>query len=323
MISAFTVTTFRPTHPLRAPAWRWAAAKWVRDGAPANPRTAPDDHVKAAAQFQRVMAEGNEAQRAREYERSPDLTEAFHYHQWGTLASEEAVAVDGGDARDPYSATCFGPLTAPAMALAELEALILAGKPAAKIAVHTGLSVGAVGWYERLWFDVRDRLNRAGWVAANVIGSLHQGTVGALLPALVRAYGYYTKKARIVRAVVAAFDAPAARAAAEDPARFFLADAASAGGMKAALAVRLLPLNKRTYARVVELHHQAIEVDAKAKLTDASTDEAKFRQAAELLAGRIDKRYGAAPVETADFTAPGPRLLPAAAPDHLPLNETG
>src|SRR5438067_1928326 len=82
----------------------------------------------------------------------------------------------------------------------------------------------------------RDRLDRPGWVAANVIGSLHHGSVAALLPALVRAYGYYTRSARIVRAAATGFDhAAARRAARENPDRFFAADAVSAGGLKAAL----------------------------------------------------------------------------------------
>jgi hypothetical protein len=52
---------------------------------------------------------------------------------------------------------------------AALEAMVLAGEDGAEIAHHLALTAEAVGWYESVFFDVRDRLDAAGFIVHEVI----------------------------------------------------------------------------------------------------------------------------------------------------------
>jgi hypothetical protein len=65
-----------------------------------------------------------------------------------------------------------------------------------------------------------------------------------------------------------------------------------ASGLKAALAARLLPLDRRTYARVVELHHEALDLEAKAQLTGSSAAESTYLDAVNRLSGALAHGYG-------------------------------
>lgn len=293
----------RPGCAQRPPDWRWELARARREYA-RDPRTlgllAVDEYVGLAEELQAAAdLSSPDPDRLAFLLTAAEAAEAYAFRV-GTLAAESAPGEDG---------QFYGPLTAMAMSRAELEALVLAGKSPKTISKVCGLSEAAAGWYERFWFDVRDRLGRPGWVAANAIGDLHQpGTPAALLPALVRAYGYYTKSARVVRAVVSTFDAPAARRAAKDPGRFFAADAAQSGALKAALATRVWGIHPKSVARIVELHHEALDIEAKFSNLGGSDAEAKYRDAAARVLGTIELAYGAEP----DDDAPSlPRLVSA------------
>jgi hypothetical protein len=180
--------------------------------------------------------------------------------------------------------------------MAELEAYILAGKSHERIAARTGLSADAVAWYEALWFDVRDRLKYTSWVLANVIGSLHQGTIATLLPALIRSYGYHSRSTRVIAAVASGFDRRTAAIAASDPDKFFAADATFAGALKANLAIRLLPLqDRRTYARAIELHQEATRIAADTAAHAGGDAENKLRAAVQELGQRMKFQYAKAP----------------------------
>lgn len=285
-----TSLLLRESSPQRPPTWRWDLAGTLAS-APQAELTAQDDWVRTARRIQDENRSG-----------ATESAVAAAIASLGPVADAYAFWLNGRTAAagtpnkpDDYTPV-FGPLTPAALALAELEALVLADKKPASIAKHTGLSVPAVLWYERLWFDVRSRLKQRGWVANAVIGTLHQGNLGTLLPALIRAYGYFTKSARIVSALVSGFDARVARNAAQSPESFFAADAMAAGGMKAALAVRLMPLNdRRTHARVVELHQEATRIAADATALAGNDDENKLRAAVNVLTDRVKFKYGKAP----------------------------
>lgn len=53
----------------------------------------------------------------------------------------------------------------------EVEARILARQTDDEIATRTGLAPAVVGWYEVLFFNVRDRLNARDWIICRAIGS--------------------------------------------------------------------------------------------------------------------------------------------------------
>jgi hypothetical protein len=268
--------------------WRWETALYAR--ARRENLDRHDDGVKAAAKLQLAAERAGPPDVETDGTRYGPLADAYGFWLSGSTARAH-----GDDRTDPY-VPLFGPLSAEALAVAQLEGLVLTGLKPEGISKRTGLSVPAVAWYERLWFDVRDRLKRRGWVATAVIGTLHQGSLGSLLPALVRAYGYYTKSPRVVEAVVSGFDGPATRSAARSPEAFFAADALAAGGLKAALAVRLMPLtDRRTHARVIELHQEATKIAADAALVAGSENENQLRDAIGKLQTSVQFRYGKAP----------------------------
>lgn len=307
MIRPIDLLTYRPDSRLRPSSWRWDLARYFRDRSYDDPNVDhPDLDVVAAYRLMFVVeGERTETDRLSKLLSLPtSQTDAYAFHTRAILARDTDIPGNDPDSDYPMC----GPLTADAMAKAQLEAFVLAGKSAEHISKVTGLDPSAVTQYEKWWFDVRDRLANPGWVATSVIGSLQQGPPSMLLPSLIRAYGYYTKSSRIVRAVTGLFDAPSARAKAKDPAQYFAADAVFSGSLKAALAVRMMPLGRRTYARVMELHHAAMDVALKSG-QDAGTEDANtFREASARLFKQLDRKYHEAPIETPE-SPPVPRLV--------------
>ena len=294
MLTALELFTLTPTSTLRPPGWRWELARELRNRPRPDGRlpSHSDPDVDQAIIVQEASSRcESEAERHRLLQLiKPHAADAYVFRRRADISVDTPI-------NDTEDYPLFSPLTADAIAKSELEALVLARKKPETISRVTGLSVDAVNQYEKWWFDVRDRLDRPGWVATNVIGTLHQGDPGTLLPALIKAYGYYTRSARVVRTAAGMFDAQNARSAADNPNSFFTQDALTAGGLKAAIAVRLMPLNKRTYARVMELHQAATEIANKNAVEAGSEDSARFRDAVSVLADRIDRRYGAAPTD--------------------------
>lgn len=299
----------QPDNPLRPPAWRWEAARELANRADAHAIYVDDVALRVALDLQKLM-EKSKTERNVRAAIEPMRSAANAYAFWAN--SQAAVplpppVVPG----QPASPAPPGPVPTASLYAAELEALVLAGKPTAKIARITNVPEPAVRWYEQLFFDVRDRLRRPAWVTAHAIGPLHQGTVNMALPALIRAYGYYTRSARIVRAVTSTFDATAARAAARDPLRFFTNDAAAAGGLRSALSIRLTPIGPKTYARIVELHHEGLEIELKAQSGSGGETEDQYRRTIEVFAKQVEWSYREAPVGLPE-SLPGPRLVAAA-----------
>jgi hypothetical protein len=277
---------------MRPPAWRWALAGIVRHRTGDAGREQYDQYVQHACEMQEnfQVASSDAVAYDAVARIGPEYADAYAFWSDGNTARARQLQVLEDKTAE------FGSLTASAMAVAQLEALILANKTPESISKQVGLSPESVTVYEALWFDVRDRLKFPGWISNRVIGTIHQGTIGTLLPSLVRAYGYYTKKTKIVNAVCSGFDSVQSRQAASRVDTFFASDAISAGGMKAALAVRLMSLSdRRTYARVVELHQEASRLSAEVAAMSGNEDEIKLREAVARI-GQVTKlHYGKSP----------------------------
>lgn len=290
------ILNLRPGSPFRPVTWRWQLAQQIRTGPPARKKVYPDPKVRAAADVQESMTLLSVEEKIRTLDRYPDLGDAYAFWVSG------AAAAGGQDG--PAS----GPLSSAALAKAELEGLILAGKKPDKIAKHTGMSVASIGWYEDLWFDVRSRRRHPGWVAANVIGSLHVGTPSTLIPAMIRAMGFYTGSGRVVTAVASSFDGIGARSAGSDPSRFFAADAIFTGRLKASIATRLYQFDQRTLGRIIELHHEAVDLETKTRQVSGSEHETKFQEAFKQLQKSL-KTQGSYGWGDAPGALPAPRLV--------------
>lgn len=249
-----------------------------------------------------------------------DASDAYLFYTSGVSAELQG---NGSNQSNTNPVPGTGPLSAQALARAELEALVLADRPADKIAKVVGLSPGAVTAYEQFFFDVRDRLDRPGWISANVIGSLFDTSPLVLLPNLIRAYGYYTRSVRVVRTLVGGFDQAIARRAGRDPGRFFGADALTAGGLKAALAIRMMDVtNPKVFGRVIELHHEAADLEVKrAGVTGGGSEaEDKFKAAFAIIRGKIDRGYQEEPI---DVHMPPSSSLKIVTDNDIPDAQTG
>jgi hypothetical protein len=277
----FEQLNLRPGSPFRPVTWRWQLAQQIRSGPPVRKKTYPDDQVRAAAAVQEGLEHYSTEEKIRTLDEYPALGDAYAF--WVSGSASSASSGPGG-----------GPLSSAALAQAELEGLLLAGKKSDKIGAHTGMSAESVDWYEALWFDVRTRRKHPGWIAANVIGSLHQGTPATLIPALIRAMGYYTRSSRVVKAVAGSFDGVAARQSADDPAKFFASDAIFSGRLKASLATRLYTLDQKTFGRIIELHHEAVDIETKTRSMSGSENEAKYNDAFDMLRKNLSTKtaYG-------------------------------
>lgn len=290
-MAANSLLLLRRTSPLRPVNWRWQLATELRAEHGSDGCAGQDEGVRAAAAIQNATAASSTAAvAARAITRLGPVADAYAFWETGDLAAKSEL-------KKPDDWTpMYGPLTPQAIAMAEFEGFVLAGKSARTIARRTGLSEASVAWYESLWFDVRDRLKHTSWILANVIGTLHQGTIGTLLPALIRSYGFQSRSARIVSAVAGGFDTQMTRNAAKSPESFFAADAMFAGALKANLAIRLMPLgDRRTYARMVELHQEATRISADVAAGSGSDAENKLRAAVTELGSQIRFKYGKAP----------------------------
>jgi len=178
------------------------------------------------------------------------------------------------------------------LARAELDALILANKSPKAISKRTNLDPEAVVWYERMFYDVRDRLSRKGWICANAIGEIYQVKTSVALPALVRAYGFHTKSARVVTSIVSTFDAFAIRDAVANPSDFWRRDVKGTTGVKAAIAAKLAAFGGwESLNAMINTHHAAIDVETRAKLNSTSEGENKYKDLVDQLQTKIDWQY--------------------------------
>ena len=148
-----------PASPFCPPDWRWRLAAALRSGLLPRRRRLRDPRVAAAARLQAGLAR-------------PGRAEDRAVLAASRLRSE-------GDARRRL----------------ELEARVLAGQPAGAIAARLGLPADVVEAFEKLFFDVRDRLDAPDYIAAVAIGpALHRhGLVvddaGTLLKVIGYGYG--------------------------------------------------------------------------------------------------------------------------------------
>lgn len=197
----------------------------------------------------------------------------------------------------------------PALAAVELEGYVLANIPQEEVSKLLGLPQSVVEWYEKLFFDVRDRLDSVAWVSGNVIGAVYGTTVEALIPMLARSYGYYTKDPVLIRVFLRGMDSDGVGAAsnAGGPLMALQHDTRVALALKAGLVTRLVNMDSRAFRSVMEMHNKMTEIARLAGERDGS--ENKYVEAAKRLLGggsadgAIQWDYKAAPRQIEGETA--------------------
>lgn len=255
-----------PDNPLRPPDWRWLAGKDLPLNAP-YPEWA-DEWVYYSRQL--IDEFKNNRAKGKVLGKTGALSEAFQLYT--------AIKQQSG----------FSQLSGFALSAAELEGYILADRPVEEIADDVGLTTDTIQWYERLFFDVRERLNKVSWVASVVVGAVYGSTLESLIPTLARAYGYYTKDPVLVKVFLRGMDSAGVKAAAEHagPLQALQHDTRVALAVKAGLVCRMVEPSSKAFRSVMEMYARITELANQAGETDDG--QAKFKEATNVLLGAMD-----------------------------------
>lgn len=250
----------------RTPDWRWHAAEVLQTGSPPYPDWA-DEWVYYAADLKRRFSKAKITQFGA-------AGEAFRL--WRSMrTSLGSDRVKSG-----------------ALAAAEIEGCFLAGKSHEEIASNVGLSADVLQWYGKLFFDIDGRLAQSVWIACEIIGQLHGGSVEALIPAIAKAYGYYTKDVELVRYYLRGLDSEGLKLSIKDgPMNAVLQDTRAALTIKANLAVRTVIPEGRSFRSIMEMHNQVLEQARAAGEKDGA--QSKYAAALDSLKNSLNWSYGA------------------------------
>ena len=162
---------FRPTNPKRSPDWRWRLAGYYLDE-DVNPSRRTDKLVRDIVRFRRGLdeaeAQDSDALRWEVYGRHLALFEAYQIYD------DDAGAGSGDDDDDEFGMMNFVTDTRTQSSNTlrwELEARLLSGQDKKDIAEKLGTEESVVDVYERVFFNVEDRLKSDAYIAHTVIGS--------------------------------------------------------------------------------------------------------------------------------------------------------
>jgi hypothetical protein len=158
---------FHPSNPFRPVNWRWEQARFMREKKLRIPKGTSDDYVVQALKFQNGLAKcSDEIDRWSLMEELPDFYTAHLIYLRG----------DDED-RHPMRYA--------------IEARLLAGQPYYEIAELIGLSTEAIQTYERLFFNVVEKLRFTDYIMTCVIGpSVHAGLSDRDYDLLWKLFGY-------------------------------------------------------------------------------------------------------------------------------------
>jgi hypothetical protein len=158
---------FHPSNPFRPVAWRWEQARLLREKKIRTAAKTADRHTLMAYKFQLGMEKcKDDVDRWTLMEQYPDLYSAYLIHRRG----------DDED-RHPLRFA--------------LEARLLSGQPEAEISDLLGISTSTVLIYERLFFNVKEKLRHNDYIMTCVLGpSVHAGLSDRDYDLLWKLYGY-------------------------------------------------------------------------------------------------------------------------------------
>lgn len=299
----------RGHHPRRAPDWRWRLARAINNTPYRRFRgnESDDEHVLAASAIQSAYKDHQSADELAEMLAGwGPVREAYEF--W----TESHAQADADRQSAGTSKPDFQPVSMGVLQLATLEAYLLTGSPSSEISRYIPLTPAGVDAYEKLFFDVRSRLAMPGWISTAAIGPLYQTGPLTMIPNLTKAYGYYSRSLDVARTVSTTFNEALMQQNAGDADRLLNADRRATSAARAALAIRMMNLNYNTYEKIIELHNDTLETDAKLKLDAGTAAEESLLTAVEILRQQLDWSYGEAPTNLADqrlLAGPGLKLV--------------
>lgn len=235
-------------HPRRPVTWRWELGNLLRSLGRKGRRIKEDVYVRAAKNFQRQLVScKNEIDRMVLYQTTPEQFMAFDIYD----TKPNISGADMSGVVDNYMKSI-------------VEAYILSGEAAAKIAKYTSVPEATIDWYEKWFFNVNDRRQAFGWVMDRVIGpAIYSGEMAQDMDTIWKLYGYFGGP-RILDSAITTFSGGAARPAGSDWESFIREDARSTIAFKAAMAARAVEVSSNTVRTILEAyaHLREAEIDA-------------------------------------------------------------
>ena len=225
--------------PYRPTDWRWERARLSRE----NPRAAAalpkdaDEWYRKARDFQAAHAKVS------------DLYDAIKLgKKWPNISQ----AYDIYENQVKYQRW-------------ELEARLLSRDSVETIGERLHLKEAVVAWYERLFFNVLDRLDNRGWIAHNVMGEiLHAGATERDHELLWKLYGYIGGGHLLDVVIDKRIDI--VRPEKPDDVKAFMGDEVqNMTSLKSMFAARLIPVNSYTQPAILEIYQRFQEIKAQAE----------------------------------------------------------
>lgn len=228
-MSAFNLRIEAPFRPVD---WRWEKARLMRE----DPQTASllrhqdDEWTIKAKKFQEKYKDVND-----------DYDRLLLLRRWPALSEAADIRFRDDEKR---------------LVRYEIEARLLASEPFERIAEKVGASVESIIWYEKVFFNVLDRLHNEGWVCHCVIGeAIQAGLTERDYDVLWKIMGYYGKSLVLDAIIRKTFDtrAPETQSQVGD---FLVDDIEKTAKLKTAIAFRTMSINSYTQERIIELYKE-------------------------------------------------------------------
>ncbi len=227
--------TLRPQSAFRPVDWRWEKAKLTREDAriAALMRHEDDDWIRKARKFQVQYSEARSSYDFLLLERRwPALLEALQLHN----------------------------CSSPQLTKYEVQARLLANEPLEAIQLRVSVSVDALMWYERVFFNVLDRLPNRGYIAHRVLGeSLQAGLTERDYQLLWQMYGYMAGPVVLDAMIDRHYDVTQPESPAQMT-QFGTDDVGRTMLLKSMVASRTMPINSYTQTIILEIHQRFIEL---------------------------------------------------------------
>lgn len=231
-------------NPRRPTDWRWQRACYLVENTLAGRsfefrRNDDDEWVRQAAVFKRKLDNcEDDTERRSLLHNSADIYWAHDIYQ---------------DEGDPYKS--------------ELEARLLSRDNAESISQRLGVAPGTVNVYEKLFYNVEDKLDTPGYVYHTAIGrEMHRGFTEREYDKLWKYYAYAYGSLMLDSMIGQAIDA----APPDSPAKVKAAwkdDGMGSIIRKQAIAARTMPVNSFTQADLLHIWTKFVEIE---KITEAS-----------------------------------------------------
>lgn len=230
-----SLLTYRIDNPRRPADWRWQRANVIQN---AYPRQGEDVYMRIAVQFMRMIRRcGSDEDLLQALDANPLLFEAYSIY---------TGADDVSNIRW------------------EIEARILADEDQASIASKLGISTDIVDYYERFFFDVRDRLQAWGLITHAVIRfSARAGLASRSYDCFWKLIGYWCGPI-VLDALIYGFNHPQ-RPASKDQLRTSLQEIAKdTVSVKATTSLLTMQVNEDTQEMLLDLWSRLLELESKA-----------------------------------------------------------